>query len=83
MNIRFGYPEVLLIFSGAMAFANMTLCYWALGLSILGAVCRIGLEQAEKQTAKEEISESVNTIAESIKGLLAGTGVKHDRTNLH
>ena len=70
MNIRFGYPETLLVFAGVVSFVNFNLCITALVLSILSAVIRGSLEQNEKISAKEDFATGAKVLTDALSNVI-------------
>lgn len=80
MNIKFGYPEALLIFAGIVSSTNFNLCISALVLSVLSSIVRGSLEYNEKIQAKEELRDGAKVLTDALTSVIKP---KNDNRKLH
>ena len=80
MNIKFGYPEALLIFAGIVSSINFNLCISALVLSVLSSIIRGSLEYNEKIQAKEELRDGAKVLTDALTSVIKP---KNDNRKLH
>ena len=69
MDIKFGMPEILVIFALVIYSQSFTFAVTSFVLGLLGRIFVYIINFHEKQTQAESIKEGVDEVAEALKGI--------------
>ena len=86
MNVKFGYPETLLVTGTVLLTTGATVAGWIFcALSLLGVAFRFGVYTQEQEKKKKESEVFFAKMAEAGKALVstASTLSSNDRNELH
>jgi hypothetical protein len=91
MNVRFGMPEMMVLFATALLWHSAVVAGCIFGLAVFSAMCRFALEFTEKQKIQESKNEALNNFSGQVDelgetlGQLFGNmkNKKKTNTNLH